>query len=70
MTGLQSQRSINCLGGDYMKRLKVTMMCMAVYNSYIDVPDNLTILDKGIMPSEKVLDFPVNCNTLTGSVNL
>ena len=29
-----------------------------------------TILDKGIMPSEKVLDFPVDCNTLTGSVNL
>ena len=25
---------------------------------------------KGIMPSEKVLDFPVDCNTLTGSVNL
>lgn len=38
-----------------------------------DVPDiNViqTILDKGIMPSEKVLDFPVDCNTLTGSVNL
>lgn len=31
---------------------------------------NQTILDKGIMPSEKVLDFPVDCNTLTGSVNL
>lgn len=32
--------------------------------------DFQTILDKGIMPSEKVLDFPVDCNTLTGSVNL
>lgn len=32
--------------------------------------DTKTILDKGIMPSEKVLDFPVDCNTLTGSVNL
>ena len=32
--------------------------------------DSETILDKGIMPSEKVLDFPVDCNTLTGSVNL
>ena len=32
--------------------------------------DMETILDKGIMPSEKVLDFPVDCNTLTGSVNL
>ena len=34
------------------------------------VPEHQTILDKGIMPSEKVLDFPVDCNTLTGSVNL
>ena len=33
-------------------------------------PKHKTILDKGIMPSEKVLDFPVDCNTLTGSVNL
>ena len=33
-------------------------------------PKQQTILDKGIMPSEKVLDFPVDCNTLTGSVNL
>lgn len=29
-----------------------------------------TIFYKGIMPSEKVLDFPVDCNTLAGSVNL
>ena len=29
-----------------------------------------TIFYKGIMPSEKVLDFPVDCNFLTGSVNL
>ena len=35
-----------------------------------NVPVYETILDKGIMPSEKVLDFPVDCNTLTGSVNL
>ena len=34
------------------------------------IPVQKTILDKGIMPSEKVLDFPVDCNTLTGSVNL
>ena len=32
--------------------------------------DTQTIFYKGIMPSEKVLDFPVDCNTLTGSVNL
>ena len=30
----------------------------------------LTIFYKGIMPSEKVLDLPVDCNTLAGSVNL
>lgn len=35
-----------------------------------DYAEYQTILDKGIMPSEKVLDFPVDCNTLTGSVNL
>ena len=29
-----------------------------------------TFFYKGIMPSEKVLDLPVDCNTLTGSVNL
>ena len=33
-------------------------------------PIEVTIFYKGIMPSEKVLDFPVDCNTLTGSVNL
>jgi len=36
----------------------------------LDFTNSETILDKGIMPSEKVLDFPVDCNTLTGSVNL
>lgn len=58
MTGLQSQRSINCLGGDYMKRLNVTMMCMAVYNSYIDVPDNLTF--------EEAIDY---ANGHTGDIS-
>ena len=32
--------------------------------------NNETIFYKGIMPSEKVLDLPMDCNTLTGSVNL
>ena len=32
--------------------------------------ENKTIFYKGIMPSEKVLDLPVDCNTLAGSVNL
>ena len=34
------------------------------------IQERETIFYKGIMPSEKVLDFPVDCNTLTGSVNL
>lgn len=42
---------------------------LAVKNIII-YSENETIFYKGIMPSEKVLDFPVNCNTLTGSVNL
>ena len=33
-------------------------------------PEYKTIFYKGIMPSEKVLDLPMDCNTLTGSVNL
>ena len=44
-------------------------MCNNLLDCYSD-EDIQTILDKGIMPSEKVLDFPVDCNTLTGSVNL
>lgn len=41
-------------------------------DDFNDMMDALrqTIFYKGIMPSEKVLDFPVDCNTLTGSVNL
>lgn len=39
-----------------------------------DADDNTifseTIFYKGIMPSEKILDLPVDCNFLTGSVNL
>ena len=31
---------------------------------------SITIFYKGIMPSEKILDLPVDCNTLTGCVNL
>ena len=43
----------------------------AVVKSLADLaPIRKTIFYKGIMPSEKVLDFPVDCNTLTGSVNL
>lgn len=35
-----------------------------------DIQKYKTILYKGITRSEKVLDFPVDYNTLTGSVNL
>ena len=35
-----------------------------------DIDTTQTIFYKGIMPSEKILDFPVDCNFLTGSVNL
>lgn len=35
-----------------------------------EVCERQTIFYKGIMPSEKILDLPVDCNTLTGSVNL
>ena len=35
-----------------------------------DIKLSRTIFYKGIMPSEKILDFPVDCNFLTGSVNL
>ena len=35
-----------------------------------DFLTRLTIFYKGIMPSEKILDLPVDCNTLTGCVNL
>lgn len=28
------------------------------------------VMYKGIMPSERVLDLPVDCNTLTGRVDL
>lgn len=47
--------------GQYLESFKYK------YKLYIKTQ---TIFYKGIMPSEKVLDFPVDCNTLTGSVNL
>ena len=45
---------------------------MYEYDRLLNLADTegITIFYKGIMPSEKVLDFPVDCNTLTGSVNL
>lgn len=44
---------------------------ISVYESAIEFAfEEKTIFYKGIMPSEKVLDLPVDCNTLAGSVNL
>lgn len=39
-------------------------------NAFVSVRKLQTIFYKGIMPSEKILDLPVDCNFLTGSVNL
>ena len=52
---------------------QATQLCEMINESYKHeniVVSEQTIFYKGIMPSEKVLDFPVDCNTLTGSVNL
>ena len=56
-------------------RQRITTICftqnpndMPMWAHYAN--EHKTIFYKGIMPSEKVLDFPVDCNTLTGSVNL
>ena len=38
-----------------MKRLNVTVQCMAVYNSSIEVPDNMT-LEEAIEYAKKHLD--------------
>ena len=43
---------------------------LSFYLSADDYGARETIFYKGIMPSEKVLDLPVDCNTLAGSVNL
>ena len=51
-------------------RDRVTKMVKETGGCIVSDPETQTILDKGIMLSEKVLDFPVDCNTLTGSVNL
>lgn len=50
-------------------REQLTAIVTGIF-SHVNSTVSETILDKGIMPSEKVLDFPVDCNTLTGSVNL
>ena len=59
-------------GTEYLYSVEEVKDDLQGYNTWAKEGDIKyeTILDKGIMPSEKVLDFPVDCNTLTGSVNL
>ncbi|HIQ74867.1 MAG TPA: response regulator [Candidatus Cottocaccamicrobium excrementipullorum] len=58
-------------GEAMIKLLKSTSIDIAFVDIKMpDISGLETIFYKGIMPSEKVLDFPVDCNTLTGSVNL
>ena len=54
------------MSGNYENPRKEYDECKDIF----DAVKQQTIFYKGIMPSEKVLDFPVDCNTLTGSVNL
>ena len=48
----------------FVSMILLFLQIQKVYN------DTETIFYKGIMPSEKILDLPVDCNFLTGSVNL
>ena len=63
-------KSLGCLrncGMSIQEMKDYIALCLKGQKS---IPERKTIFYKGIMPSEKVLDFPVDCNTLTGSVNL
>lgn len=42
-----------------MKRLNVTVTCMAVYNSAIEVPDNMTIEEAIEYAKEHINEIPV-----------
>lgn len=42
-----------------MKRLAVTVNCMAVYNSFIDVPDNMDIDEAIKYAKEHFSDIPI-----------
>ena len=46
-----------------MKRLNVTVQCLAVYNSSIEVPDNMT-LEEAIEYAKKHINN-IPCGTLT-----
>lgn len=40
-----------------MKKLNVTVTCMAIYNSYIDVPDNMNIKEAIQYAKEHISDI-------------
>lgn len=42
-----------------MKRLNVTVTCMAVYNSAIEVPDNMTIDEAIEYAKEHINEIPI-----------
>lgn len=42
-----------------MKRLDITVNCMAVYNSFIDVPDNMDIDEAIKYAKEHLSDVPI-----------
>ena len=43
-----------------MKKLNVTVQCMAVYNSSIEVPDNMSIEEAIIYAKENINKIPTN----------
>ena len=73
----QSYRLNDLIAAKERELAKISRYKQSIYQDWKDgeitrqeYHDMKTIFYKGIMPSEKVLDFPVDCNTLTGSVNL
>lgn len=68
------EKIVNCDVDEWTEYLteKYRVEPISFYVDYAtrSIQKTQTIFYKGIMPSEKVLDFPVDCNTLTGSVNL
>lgn len=42
-----------------MKKLNVTVTCMAIYNSYIEVPDDMNIKEAVQYAKEHISDIPL-----------
>ena len=69
--GLETKLENVSMGyGSYIANQSELSQCRIGRYCSIGSHVRLTIFYKGIMPSEKILDFPVDCNFLTGSVNL